>query len=124
MSQEYFTDAQGRRVRAKHPARVQRNGVQLVLWDDIRTAPRRHMQMAFQLRRRRIAAECKQVKADVDSYNAAHPEELPIQMVLDFRRDVEEMEIAEQVIWKRPESGKSLQKDATRRPGSRTPLAI
>ena len=46
-----------------------------MLWDDIRTASRHHMQMAFQLRRRRITYECKQVKTDVDSYNDAHPEE-------------------------------------------------
>jgi len=90
---EFFTDDQGRRVRAKHPARVRRGGRQLMLWDDIRTASRHHMQMAFQLRRRCITYECKQVKTDVDSYNDAHPEERPIRMVLDFRQDVKELEI-------------------------------
>jgi hypothetical protein len=95
MSEEYITDAQGRRVRAKHPARVRRNGKQLVLWDDIRTAKRPHMVMAFQMRRRRIASECKQVKIDVDSYNDAHPQEAQIRMVLDFTRDVAEMELGE-----------------------------
>lgn len=95
MREEYFTDPHGRRVRAKHPAKVKKNGRQLMLWDDIRTAPRRHMQMAFQLRRRRITSECKQVKTDVDSYNDAHLEEPPIQMVLDFTQDVKEMELEE-----------------------------
>jgi len=95
MRQEYLTDAKGRRVRAKHPAKVKRDGAQMILWDDIRAAPRSHMEKAFQLRRRRIAAECKQVKADVDSYNDAHPEERPFQMVLDFTQDVREMELAE-----------------------------
>lgn len=95
MGLEYFSDSHGRRVRAKHPARITKGGQQLVLWDDIRTAPRHHMQMAFQLRRRRIASECKQVKTDVDIYNGAHTDEMPIQMVLDFRRDVEEMELSE-----------------------------
>lgn len=47
------------------------------------------------MRRKRIASECKQVKTDVDSYNDAHSEELPIQMPLDFTYDVEEMELAE-----------------------------
>ena len=93
MRTEYFIDKQGRRVRAKHPARVKKGGLQLMLWDDIRTAPRRHMENAFQLRRRRITSECKQVKTDVDSYNDAHREELPIQMVLDFTKDVEELEL-------------------------------
>jgi len=64
-----------------------------MLWDDIRTASRHHMQMAFQLRRRRITYECKQVKTDVDSYNDAHPEERPIRMVLDFTQDEKELEI-------------------------------
>ena len=72
MGLEYFSDSHGRRVRAKHPARITKGGQQLVLWDDIRTAPRHHMQMAFQLRRRRIASQCKQVKTDVDSYNDVH----------------------------------------------------
>lgn len=95
MREEYFSDSQGRRVRAKHPASFRRNGRQLMLWDDIRTAPRQHMQVAFQLRRRRIVSECKQVKTDVDSYNDSHPDERPIQMVLNFTRDVEEMELSE-----------------------------
>ncbi len=97
MREEYITDEKGRRVRAKHPARAWRNGRQLMLWDDIRTAPRDHMEEAFRLRRRRIAAECKQVKTDVDSYNGAHPHERPTQMPLDFTYDVEEMELADKV---------------------------
>jgi hypothetical protein len=95
MREDYFTDPQGRRVRAKHPARIVKNGQMQFVWDDIRTASRTHMQLAFRLRRRRIATECKQVKTDVDSYNDAHPKELPIQMPLDFTYDVEEMEFEE-----------------------------
>ena len=63
-----------------------------MLWDDIRTASRSHMEVAFQLRRKHIVAECRQVKADVDSYNDTHPGEQPIQMVMDFTEDVEELE--------------------------------
>lgn len=50
------------------------------------------MEMAFQLRRNHIVAECRQAKTDVDSYNDAHPQDRPIQMVLDFTQDVEELE--------------------------------
>lgn len=96
MSEEYFTDKQGRRVRAKHPFRVRKGGKQMVLWDDIRTAPRKNMVRAFHMRRKRIASECKQVKTDVDSYNDAHPEEPPVQMPLDFTYDVKEMELADE----------------------------
>lgn len=92
MREEYITDAKGRRVRAKHPAKVKRNGEQITIWDDIRTAPRAHMEMAFANRRNHIVAECRQVKTDVDSYNDANPLQRPIQMVLDFTRDVEELE--------------------------------
>ena len=109
MSEEYFTDAQGRRVRTKHPARVRRGGKQLMLWDDIRTAPRSHMKMAFQMRRKRIASECKQVKTDVDSYNDSHLDEQPIQMVLDFTQDVREMELAEGREANRSSSSEPLQ---------------
>jgi len=68
-----------------------------MLWNDIRTAPRSHMAMAFQLRRNHIVEECRQTKADVDSYNDLHPSEQPIQMVLDFTRDVEELEVLERL---------------------------
>ena len=92
MREEYITDAKGRRIRAKHPAQVRRDGEQIVLWDDIRTATRSHMEMAFTHRRNHIVGECRQAKTDVDSYNDAHPQEKPIQMVLDFTNDVEELE--------------------------------
>jgi hypothetical protein len=92
MREEVFTDPKGRRVRAKHPAKITEGGEQKTLWDDIRTAPRRHMESSFQWHRKRIVGECKQVKTDVDSYNETHPEEKPIQMVLDFTKDVAELE--------------------------------
>lgn len=92
MREEYITDSKGRRVRAKHPAKIKRNGEQITIWDDIRTAPRIHMEMAFTNRRNHIVSECRQAKTDVDSYNDAHPNEIPIQMVLDFTRDVNELE--------------------------------
>ena len=92
MREEYITDSKGRRVRAKHPAKIKRDGEQITIWDDIRTAPRVHMEMAFSNRRNHIVAECRQVKTDVDSYNDANPKAIPIQMILDFTRDVEELE--------------------------------
>ena len=95
MGEDYITDSKGRRVRAKHPARVKRDGEQIMLWDDIRTAPRTHMEMAFTLRRNHIVSECRQVKTDVDSYNDSHSKERPIQMILDFTEDVEELEALE-----------------------------
>lgn len=92
MREEYITDSKGRRVRAKHPAKITGGGEQKMLWDDIRTASRPFMEKAFQGRRNHILGECRQAKTDVDSYNDAHPEDKPIQLVLDFTRDVAELE--------------------------------
>ncbi|MBE0479683.1 MAG: hypothetical protein IBX68_01760 [Dehalococcoidia bacterium] len=93
MREEYIIDPQGRTVRAKHAARIERDGTQLVLWDDIRRASRQHMQIAFQQRRQQIVGDCRQLKADVDSYNENNNEGKPLQMVFDFTLDLVEMEL-------------------------------
>lgn len=94
MREEYTTDSKGRRVRLKHSATIKKNGEQMVLWDDIRTAPRGHMQLAFQQRRHQIFGDCRQLKTDVESYNDNHPGEKPIQMIFDFTLDLEEDDAA------------------------------
>jgi hypothetical protein len=94
MREEYTTDKRGRRVRLLHPATSYRNGQQMVLWDDIRTAPRKHMQVSFQQRRQGIVGDCRQLKTDVDSYNDAREHEEPIQVVFDFSMDLAELEAA------------------------------
>jgi len=92
MREEYIVDAQGRTVRAKHAVRIIGGPKNLTLWGDIRTASRKHMHVAFQQRRQQIVGDCRQLKADVDSYNANWSKEEPIQMVFDFRKDLEELE--------------------------------
>lgn len=92
MREEYITDPQGRRVRSKHAARVEREGKQETLWADIREADRAHMEIAFQQRRNQILGECRQLKVDVDSYNENVAPAEPIQMVFDFTLDLEELE--------------------------------
>lgn len=89
MREEYIVDLQGRKVRAKHAARID----QAVFWDDIRTASRDHMQIALQQRRRQIVGDCHQLKLDVDSYNENKNDGKPIQMVFDFTIDLIEMEM-------------------------------
>ena len=66
----------------------------MVLWDDIRTAPREHMQLSFQQKRKGIFWDCHQLKIDVDSYNDHHPMEKQIEMVFDFTMDLAETEAA------------------------------
>lgn len=94
MREEYFTDPQGRMVRAKHVAKLSVNGEQMMLWDDIRTADRGFMAVAFQQRRQQIVGDCRQLKNDVDSYNENKNPGEPIQVVFDFTLDVLEAEAA------------------------------
>lgn len=94
MGEIYYTDAKGRRVRLLHPATVKRQGELFTEWDDIRTAPRQHMQLAFQQKRKAIVGECRQLKTDMDSFNDAHPETPQIQISFDFTMDLAEFEAA------------------------------
>ena len=89
LGEEYVTDPQGRRVRSRHVAVVEREGEQVPLWGYTPTATHEHMAVAFQQRRQRIVGDCRQLKLDVDSYNADFADE-PIQVVLDFTDDVAE----------------------------------
>jgi hypothetical protein len=91
MREEYITDPQGRLVRAKHAARVESAVEQTTLWADIRTASRAHMEIAFQQRRQQIVGDCRQLRADVDSYNENRSSSRPLQMVFDFTKDLEEL---------------------------------
>ena len=59
MREDYYTDPQGRTVRAKHAARMRENGKQFTLWADIRRASPAHMQRAFQQRRKQILGDCR-----------------------------------------------------------------
>ena len=92
MREEYIIDPQGRTVRVKHVARTKRGGAQLSLWADIRTAPREHMEIAFQQRRQQVVGDCRQLKADIDSFNENRSPLRPIQMSFDFTVDLEELE--------------------------------
>lgn len=93
MREEYIVDAQGRTVRAKHAARME----QAVLWADIRTASRTHMEVALQQRRQQIVGDCRQLKTDVDSFNDNANAGKPIQMVFDFTEDLAELEALDKI---------------------------
>lgn len=92
MREEYITDPQGRRVRAKHAARLVEGGEQTTLWADLHTASRAHMEVAFQQRRQQIVGDCWQLKKDVDSFNENVKPPQPIQTCFDFRDDLAELE--------------------------------
>jgi hypothetical protein len=89
MREEYFTDPQGRRVRAKHVAED--------LWVDLRDKGAdadKLKVISFQNRRQQIVHENRQLKADVDSFNENYNRyEEPFQLILDYGDDVAELEL-------------------------------
>jgi hypothetical protein len=95
--EEYRTDDKGRLYRARHPAKLMKDGQLRFEWADIDSATRDHMQRAFSLRRRQIVGDCHQLKVDVDHFNDQHASEAPIQLVLDFADDVAEMEAMDEL---------------------------
>jgi hypothetical protein len=94
LREEYRTDKKGRRYRAKLAVAVSGNGRQGALWGDIDTAPRTHVVKSVGQRRKAIVHDCHALRLEVDHYNEAHPAEEPIQLLLDFEEDVEEMLVA------------------------------
>ena len=88
---EYMTDPQERRVRVKHAARYSEDGEPKWLWDDMRSASHKHMELSFQHKRQQIVQDCHQLKMDVDSFNENFNKGRRIQMVFDFRTDLEEI---------------------------------
>lgn len=90
LREEYATDECGRRYRVNHAVRVTKGGVQYTFWAIMKDAPREHMQKAFIQRREQIVGDCVQLDTDVEAYNALHKEQRPIQMLFDFRDDIEE----------------------------------
>ena len=96
LREEYRTDARGRRYRAKHAAPAQRGGKTDSLWADLDdpSVPHEHFVKSFARRRQQIVGDCFQLKTDADVYNDQRRPEAPIQVVLNFKNDVEEMEYA------------------------------
>ena len=62
MRQEYTTDPQGRRVRTKIAARIKKDGKQMLLWGDLRTATVKFMKANAQQRRDAVVRDCLQLK--------------------------------------------------------------
>lgn len=93
--EEYRTDIHGQRYRAKHAVRSKQNNKTLSLWADIDDdrAPREHFIRSFSQRRQQIVGDCCQLKTDVDVYNAKDPSQQPIQISLDFKYDVDELQL-------------------------------
>lgn len=92
--EEYRTDSQGRRYRAKHAATHKRGNRTLSLWADLDdpNSPHSHFVRSFAQRRQQIVGDCVQLKTDVDVYNDKRNPTEPIQIPLDFTLDVAELQ--------------------------------
>jgi hypothetical protein len=66
---------------------------QVSIWGDIDEVPRPFMQAAFTQRREQIVGDCLQLSLDLDHYNVSHRSEKPLEVPLDFTRDVEERKL-------------------------------
>jgi hypothetical protein len=91
--EEYRTDG-NRRYRAKHAATVKFGNKTLSLWGDMDdpNAPHEHFVTSFGQRRQQIVGDCHQLKTDADVYNEHRKPQEPVQVVLDFTHDVEELQ--------------------------------
>ena len=95
LREEVKIDKDGRRHRAKIPARtITKDGAPLFVWADIDDAPRAHVEKNIAQTRRQIVGDSFQLRLIVDHYNSTHPDKSPLQLVLDFTDDVEEQLIA------------------------------
>jgi hypothetical protein len=92
---KYIVAPNGQRVRQNHSVRYKEtlpdgSKRRLVLWYQMEFAPPNFMYESFQQRRAGVADELWQLKQDVDYYNAYINKAAPIQIVFDFREDMEE----------------------------------
>jgi hypothetical protein len=71
-------------------SRVTKDGVQHTFWGIMGFAPRGHMQRAFTQRREQVIGDLVQLQIDVEVYNDQNLAEKPIQLVFDFKDDVDE----------------------------------
>lgn len=92
LREEYRTDKHGRRYRVNHAVRVTKSGVQTTIWGVMGRASRPFMEKSFASRRKNIVGDCLQLKTDVDVFNDKNPKEEPVQVVLNFTDDVEEIQ--------------------------------
>jgi hypothetical protein len=95
LREEKRVDKEGREYRANIPVRSRaKDGTSLFEWADIDDAPRLHVEKNVQQERRSIASDCYALMMKVEHYNATHPNEEPIQLILQFEDDINEMKMA------------------------------
>lgn len=89
---EYRQDPKtGLSYRVNHALRMTKpDGKQLTLWVDIEDATRPQMLLSLTNRRQQMVGDAVHLKIDEMIWNNHHPDDQPIQLVMDFTEDVEE----------------------------------
>lgn len=89
---EMRQDAQtGLSYRANHALRIRRDdGRQYTLWVDLEDATRPQMLWTLSSRRQQMVADGVHMKSDEMIWNNRNPDEMPIQLIMDFTDDIEE----------------------------------
>jgi hypothetical protein len=80
----------GKPYRANHAILTQHGATQLSLWIDIDEAPRKLIHKSLIARREQMVGDGLQLTLDADHWNNVHPDEVPIQIPMDFTEDIEE----------------------------------
>lgn len=85
-------DGDGNTIRLNHPVVMTDGKRKFSVWEEITTAPAKHMQTSLAQRRIGIMADCRQHKLDLDYYNEnnVHGAKLP-EMSYNFEVDNEEL---------------------------------
>lgn len=97
---EMRTDASGVKYRAMHAVKKKTAGNKTTwLWADMdhttfnsKEEKHDHFVRSFADRRRQVVGDCLSMKNDVDVYNSKS-DMPPVQMVLDFSKDIEELQL-------------------------------
>ena len=97
LREQYITADDGTRVRLYHSATTVKDGKQQHLWANMFDAPREHLEVGFQERRRQSLGDARQLKADMDYCNKKRFSENPIQMSFNFDEDLAEEEAYKQM---------------------------
>ena len=92
LREQFITADDGTRVRLYHSATTERDGKQLHLWANMHDAPREHLEVGFQERRRQSLGDARQLKTDIDYCNKKRFSDNPIQMSFNFDEDLAEEE--------------------------------
>lgn len=90
---ETLTDSKGRSIRKNHPVVLTDGQRRFSVWEEITTAPAKHMQTSLRQRRSGIIADCRQHKLDFEYYNENNVHGATLQpFPYNFAPDLEEMD--------------------------------